>query len=230
MRPQAIGRRAVVIALAVLGIVLARAWWLAALGRSLTCEAGSAVGEAVLLDNFDNEYGLYKWGAEFQRAGKRVLVPITVTADRDEEVAGREVAAAFARVAGLSRWDMITVREQEPVSLNTASCVRDVLLRERITSVTLVSHGFRSRRSDLVYRTVLSERGIAMSCLPVFADRDRSSWTATWHGIEDVSLQFLKLQYYRFWVMPKHRAARRFPPAHSDVRDRDACRVDRIGM
>jgi hypothetical protein len=29
-----------------------------------------------------------------------------------------------------------------------------------------------------------------------------NNWTQTWHGIQDVVEQWLKLQYYRLWVLP----------------------------
>jgi hypothetical protein len=28
------------------------------------------------------------------------------------------------------------------------------------------------------------------------------NWAQSWHGIQGVSEQFLKLQYYRFYVLP----------------------------
>jgi hypothetical protein len=39
-------------------------------------------------------------------------------------------------------------------------------------------------------------------CAPVFGRTTPERWTATWHGIQDVSEEFLKLQYYRFYVIP----------------------------
>jgi hypothetical protein len=198
-------------AVAALGI-LSRDSWLAALGRTLVCTEGPLRAEAIILDNFDNEYRLFARGAELQRTGlaSRVVVPVTFPNEKDAAAAAREVANAFARLAGLLHWDLIPVDEREPISLNAAYEVRDFLLREHVTSVTLVSSGFRSRRSELIYRSVLSERGVTTECLPMFGSSTPETWTSTWHGIQDVGLQFLKLQYYRFWVLP--RASEPGPP------------------
>lgn len=178
--------------------------WLGWPGRTLVCAESEASGQAILLDNFDSEYGLFKRAAELQRThvATRVFVPVISSKEEDAAAAAHEVAAAFVRLAGLVEWDLIRVEEKEPISLHAAYQVRDFLLREHISSVTLVSPGFRSRRSELVYRSVLGARGITMACLPVFRTTTPETWTNTWHGIQDVGLQFLKLQYYRFWVIP----------------------------
>jgi len=177
---------------------------LAAIGRTLVCAERAPSGDVILLDNFDYDYGLFRRGAELQRAGlaSRVLVPATTSDEKDAAAAAREVANAFARLAGLARWDFIPVEQMEPISLNTAYKVRDFILGEHISSVTLLSPGFRSRRSELIYRSVLGENGITMACLPVFGATTPETWAGTWHGVQDVALQFMKLQYYRFWVMP----------------------------
>jgi hypothetical protein len=44
-----------------------------------------------------------------------------------------------------------------------------------------------------------------VACLPTFRTNPPEKWTSRWHGIEDVTLQFMKLQYYRFWVLPRRR-------------------------
>ena len=67
----------------------------------------------------------------------------------------------------------------------------------------LVAPGFRSERSSLIYNAVLAPSGITVSCVPTIGPKATETWTHTWHGIEEVALQFLELQYYRFWVLPK---------------------------
>jgi hypothetical protein len=182
----------------------ARGVWLDWIGRSLVCTQGALSAEAILLDNFANDYVLFRRAAQIERAGltRRVLVPVTSPDGEDEAVAANEVANAFARVAGLSSWEPIVVNGgKEPISLNAAYRVRDFLLREHIGSVTLISPTFRSRRSALIYQTVLDGSGITFACRPVFGNAGLDTWTGTWHGIENVALQFLKLQYYRYWVL-----------------------------
>jgi hypothetical protein len=46
--------------------------------------------------------------------------------------------------------------------------------------------------------------GIKVHCVPVFGQKSPANWTKTWHGIQDVTEQFLKLQYYRFYVLWTH--------------------------
>jgi len=107
----------------------------------------------------------------------------------------------MARVARLTNMQVIPIVETEPISLNSANQIRDFLLKERVRSVIVVTPGFRSRRSLLVYNTVFSPAQIAVGCVPVFGLRTMTNWTTTWHGLEDVALQFSKLQYYRLWVL-----------------------------
>jgi hypothetical protein len=43
---------------------------------------------------------------------------------------------------------------------------------------------------------------VATHCQPVPGTRTPDNWFETWHGVQDVTLQFLKLQYYRWYVLP----------------------------
>jgi len=170
-----------------------------------------------VLDNFDNEYPLFKRAAELQRAGlaRRVLVPVPFSNEGDEAVAEQEVANTFARVAGLKEWDVIPIKTEEPVSLNAAYRVRDYIVTQQIASVTLVVPTFRSRRSELIYESVLGHSGITFRCVPVQTRATRDTWTYTWHGIQNVAEQFVKLQYYRFWVVPRMRSIAAKPSSAS---------------
>ena len=66
--------------------------------------------------------------------------------------------------------------------------------------VVVVAPDFRSRRSLLVYSRVFGPAGISTGCFPVFGRRTTSNWADSWHGLQEVGLQFLKLQFYRFYV------------------------------
>jgi hypothetical protein len=183
---------------------LTRGWWAAALGQSLICAEGTATADAVVLDNLDNEFGLFRRAAELQRTreASRVLVPVATSYEEDASFAAQEAVRAFARAAGLSDMEIIPVQIEEPISLNAAYQVRDVLVKERVRSISLLSPAFRSKRSELVYRAVLADQGITINCSPVPSRINPQAWTRTWHGIQDVVLQFSKLQYYRLWVLP----------------------------
>jgi hypothetical protein len=86
--------------------------------------------------------------------------------------------------------------------LNAAREIRSFLKRQDIHSVTVVSPAFRSRRSQLVYDRVFRPAGIAVGCVPVFGTSPQN-WTQTWHGIQDFLEQFVKLAYYRLYVLPR---------------------------
>ena len=107
----------------------------------------------------------------------------------------------MARVAQLQNVEILPIRIREPVSLNAAYQIRDFLSKEHLSSVIVVTDGFRSKRSALVYHAVLDPASIKVGCIPVFGGNTPKNWTVTWHGIEDVTEQFLKLQYYRFYVL-----------------------------
>jgi len=41
-----------------------------------------------------------------------------------------------------------------------------------------------------------------LTCEPAREGRDAHTWAQSWHGVEDVAEQWLKLQYYRLYVLP----------------------------
>jgi hypothetical protein len=83
------------------------------------------------------------------------------------------------------------------VALQVAKFLED----NGIRSVLVVSPGFRSTRSHLVYNHVLGPRGIRVQCVAARAPFSVDDWWHTWHGVQDVWLEFSKLLYYRFWVL-----------------------------
>ncbi len=118
-------------------------------------------------------------------------------------------ADVMIRIAHLKNVEMIPVREQiEPISLNVAYQIRDYVTAEHIRSVLVVTAGFRAKRASLIYEAILGEAGVAVSCVPVFGRTTPENWIGTWHGIQEVVLQFLKLTYYRIYVLPFERARR----------------------
>jgi hypothetical protein len=108
----------------------------------------------------------------------------------------------MARVSRLGPFEIVPVRDAEPITLNVAREVRRFFKRERIRSVIIVSPLFRSRRTDLVYSTVLGEAGIRATCVSARSTHSADNWTQSWHGLDDVLQQWLKLQYYRLYVLP----------------------------
>jgi hypothetical protein len=202
--------RTVFLALAAVVLVtvtlsLTSRFWLPSIGRSLVCAEAVASSDAIVVENFDPNYLLFERAAALQQAGvsTRVLVPIQAS-DPHAGLANpvsRGIAELMANLARVQNPETIPIADVEPYTLNAAYQLRDALVKRHLRSVVVVAPGFRSRRSSLVYRAVLSPAGIHVSCLPVFGDRTPENWAASWHGFEVVAEQFIKLQVYRWCVL-----------------------------
>jgi len=195
--------------LAVLALVavlawITRAWWTVGIARSLVCDANPAVSDALVVENFDSNYLTFERAAQLSRAGlaPRALVPVPVDPNSHElsPVATR-LTGTLIELARLDRAVIVPVREVEPFGLNTARDVLRFLNAQHIRSVVVVSPLFRSRRSSMLYHATLDPAGITVRCEPVQEVRDEKTWTHSWHGIQDVMEQWVKLQYYRFYVL-----------------------------
>ena len=180
-------------------------WWTEAIGRSLVCEANPAPSDAILVENFDPDYLLFERARELRRAGlaARVLVPVwTDRGTQEPNDVSLGIVEVMARISRIGAIEIVPTREIEPITLNAARDLLRFLERERIRSVIVVTPLFRSRRSALVYGATLGRAGIAVRFEAVQGSVGLNNWTRTWHGIQDVAQQWLKLQYYRLYVLP----------------------------
>jgi hypothetical protein len=186
---------------------LTRGWATTSIGESLVCQPGARPADAILVDNLDSNYLLFERAAALQRAGlaPTVFIPVQTSSAPVGTSVSEEIVDVMVRKARVRDAEQVRVDENEPVSLSVAHQIADVFETRKVKSVILVTPGFRSRRTTLVYQAVLQSMGIDSSCVPVFGARDREEWTRTWHGIQDVALQFVKLQYYRLYVLPTRR-------------------------
>ena len=193
------------LALVIVTLWLSSGWWTSAIARSLVCEANGAPSEAILVENLESDYFAFERASVLRRAGfaARVLVPIATNArtSMPNEVAVGTVEL-MARVAHLGPIEIVPIQEVEPIALNAARDVLRFLERERIRSVLVVAPLFRSRRSALVYTATLGQAGLTVTCEPARGPQGVKTWTQTWHGIQNVAEQWLKLQYYRLYVLP----------------------------
>ncbi len=193
------------LALVVLTLWLTSGWWTAAIARSLVCDASLAPSDAILVENFDPDYLLFERARQLREAGlaARVLVPVAVDRGTEEpNDVSRGFVDVMARISRIGDIEIIPIREAEPITLNAARDVQRFLEREHIRSVIVVTPLFRSRRSALVYGATLGRAGIAVRYQPVGGSRGVNTWTRSWHGVQDVLEQWLKLQY-----LPSVRAA-----------------------
>lgn len=178
--------------------------WLAAIGASLVHDEKPHAADLLLIENYDTDYFVFEAAEALIRAGyaSRVLVP--VVAGRDTLQPGlvqKGFVEVMSRIAGVESYEILPVRHDEPVTLNVAVQVADFLEDNGIRSVLVVSPRFRSARSYRVYDHVLTPRGIALQCVAAPAPMEAGTWWHTWHGVQDVWLEFSKLLYYRFWVL-----------------------------
>jgi hypothetical protein len=184
--------------------------WTPAVARALVCDQSAEGGDAILVDNFEWNYLLFERAAALRAdgVGPRVWVPTDMSIGSDEpNFLSKEIVEAMARVAQLRQPEVIAIRPVEPISLNAAYQIRAVLQREKVRTVVVVTPAFRSRRSSLIYSAVFAEAHITTRCVPVFGQQTPDTWSETWHGILQVAEQHLKLQYYRFYVLPVRLAA-----------------------
>ena len=189
----------------VLAIWLTRGWLSVVIADSLVCSGSAAPSDAILVENFDPTYLAFETAARLRKAGvaSRVLVPVARNQnDSDVNRVYRGVAELMADIAHLGPIELIPIREVEPISLNAAGDILQFIERERIRSVVVVTPLFRSRRSQLVYEATLGAAGVAVTCEPIRAGRNRDTWSHSWHGVQNVLEQWIKLQYYRLYVLP----------------------------
>lgn len=184
---------------------LTRGWLSVVIADSLVCNGSAAPSDAILVENFDPTYLTFETAARLRKAGvaSRVLVPVARN-QNDAEVnrVSRGVAELMADIARLGPIEVIPIGEVEPVSLNAAREILQFVEGQRIRSVVVVTPLFRSRRSQLVYEATLGAAGVAVTCEPVRGGRDRDTWSQSWHGVQNVLEQWIKLQYYRLYVLP----------------------------
>jgi hypothetical protein len=195
------------LALLMLGILLVavtRGLWTRWIGHSLVCQEAIGYSDVILVENFTPNYLLFERAAALHTAGlaPRILVP---TPAARGSVRPNSVSQGFvevmARVAQLPEPEVLPIQMIEPISLNAASQIRDFLTTAHHQSVMVVTSGFRSQRASLIYQAVLAPAGIRVYCVPVFGQKTPANWSETWHGMLEVTEQFLKLQYYRFYVL-----------------------------
>jgi len=186
---------------------LLRPFWIPAVGRSLVCNDRLGPADAILVENFDVDYLPFERAAKLQNQGlsERIFIPISVRENNQPTSVAEGIVEVMTRISRVKNWETIPFHEVEPISLNAAKQIRDFLTAQRIRSVLVVTSEFRSRRSSLVYKSVLTPAGIDVNCVPTTGHNSTATWSRTWHGIQEVVLQLLKLEYYRFWVLPKDR-------------------------
>ena len=198
-------RLALVTLIVLVTVMLTSPLWLRAIARGLVCAETVAPSDAMLVENFDPRYLLFEQAAALEAANTARVTFVPVEASSDPKIPNAVsvgIADVMARQARLRSWRPIAITHTEPISLNAALQIRQRLAAEGVKSLIVVVPGFRSRRSALVYQTILGRTGITVHCVPVIGGASPETWTQTWHGIQEVGGELVKLQYYRFYVLP----------------------------
>ena len=200
-------RVALVLASCTVVLLVSRSFLATFIGRSLMCQEEIAPSDLVLIDNSDGNYLAFERAAGLLKAGVAPRVATTIQADVEATgpTANRVadgIADVMARVAWLEGVEKIPIVEQEPITLNAAYQVREYALRRQVRSILIAVSAFRSQRTMLIYRAVMEPSGVTVRCVPIVGKSTSENWSQTWHGIQGVTEQFLKLQYYRFYVLP----------------------------
>lgn len=174
------------------------------LAESLVCQGTVTNSDAVIVENFDPHYLLFEETAKLLKEGQvgRVYVSVRFNRSRSgpNEV-GQGFVEVMSRIARINEYELILIDEIEPYRFNAANQIKKYLQDKSIQSITVVSPGFSSKRSLLVYQSVFASTGVRVYCLPVFNERNPTNWTESWHGIMDVFMEFGKLWYYRLVVL-----------------------------
>lgn len=198
------------IVVALLIVILTRRLWFEWIGQSLVCEGDTVTSDVILIENFDPNYLVFERAAILQRAGfaAKTLVPVPMSnrPDIPNSVSAR-IAEVMASEARMGPWEPVVYRQSEPYSLNAAAQIRGRLQALHVKSIILVTSGFRSRRSMMVYGALLGHAGIEVHCVPVFGGRTPQNWFRTWHGFQEILEEFVKFQYYRFYIIPRFATA-----------------------
>jgi hypothetical protein len=184
---------------------LTQPFWANWVAESLVCENVErlARADAILIDYLDPDASLFGRASQLQAVGlsSKVIAPVDVDPAGSISAVAEAVIDVQGRQARIADLRKVPASDVEPYSLNTAFHIRQFAKENGIASVILVTPAFRSQRSMMIYAAALKPAGVSLQCAPVFR-RNVGEWTHTWHGIQDVGLQFIKLQYYRFYVLP----------------------------
>jgi hypothetical protein len=183
-----------------------RAAWLPSLAELAVHQDALLPSDAIVIENYDPDYLSFETAAGLLEKGFAPRVFVPATSFRDPSRPGnvsKGIVDLMCRLARIPSPEIIPVRHDEPITLGVAVQIAAVLKREGIRSVIVVAPKFRSRRTYLTYSAVLEDSGIQLRCFPARAVRDTSNWWTTGHGIQEVTLELLKLGWYRFHVLKR---------------------------
>jgi len=181
-------------------------FWLLLVGRSLIYEDKLVPSDVILVENFEAPFlaGLSQ-AVRLQDAGYSERILVVRLIPRESRFISStflgQVWDSYCQAVGIHDPEIVVVEQVEPITLNMAKQLTSTLKKTSVESAILISGIFHSKRSCLTYREVLEPLGIQLSCLPVSGTVDPDHWWQTSHDALYVIEEFLKLQYYRLFVL-----------------------------
>jgi hypothetical protein len=106
--------------------------------------------------------------------------------------------------AGLdgSAVESIPITVIDPVTLNSARQVAEYCRSQGIARVIIVPSRYHSRRSTLSYRRYMAPLGIELRSAPPAGGLRPDNWWRTKDGVLAITQEYVKLLYYRTFVLP----------------------------
>jgi hypothetical protein len=95
-----------------------------------------------------------------------------------------------------SEFTVLVVPLRDPITLTSARFVLDILAKDGVKKVILISSGFHTRRSYLVYQHVALPHSITIYPQACFDSHPRNNWWNEGHGARHFLLEFQKLTLY----------------------------------
>lgn len=195
--------RVAILCILALVLIPTRGIWLSWIGRSLTHQDQPASADFIVVEYYAPNYLLFEKARILMEdgGGKAVLIPTEIHDENEPSPITRDIANALISNSRLENSVLVPVEHREPITLHVARRIALKLQEEEARSVTIVSPTFRSRRSYLVYRSVLDPLGIEVQCVHPIEPKGPDNWWTSLHGIQDVTLEATKLVYYRLLVL-----------------------------
>ncbi len=181
-------------------------FWLVWVGQSLIYEDKLAPTDVILVENFEAPFlaGLSR-AVKLRDEGYSERILVVRLIPRESRFISSnflgQVWDSYCQAVGIDDPEIVAVEQVEPVTKNMAKQLASTLKKTSVESAILISGIFHSKRSCLVYREVLEPLGIQLRCLPVSGAVDPDHWWKTSHDALYVVEEFLKLQYYRLFVL-----------------------------
>jgi len=182
-------------------------FWLLLVGRSLIHEDELAPSDVIVVENFEGPFfeGLSR-AVRLQEEGFSPRILVLRLLPRESGFSStllEQIWDSYCHAVGIHDPEIVAVKQVEPITFNIAQQLASTLEKTTIRSAILITGVFHSNRSCLTYQEVLEPLGIEIRCLPVSSVTDPDHWWQTSHDALYVVEEFLKLQYYRLFVLSR---------------------------